>query len=434
MSWIKKWAINCSLVFFGIFVACCVAEVALRVLNIDFIEGWILPRYYFQKTDYGFDITPNFKPCYMLIDNVYKVKVWSNEIGCFDYPIHHFMDNKKKILLLGDSFTWSSSNFNDKWGTLIEKLTSYPVLKCGVGGYGTKQEYIKCKKILQRFNGHISLIIVGYYVGNDLLDDYLYPRITVYKGYLVHKVKLINYQNGKKKIISDKIIKEGLKTYNIFGPLPPNPSNIEKIHAFLKHNSQLYRCLLPRIKKIFYTINIYNILKPDKTYYFHIPFYNYKWIKTAWQNHLKNLYYFKKLSKHNNIKLIFVLIPTKEQVYPDLLQCRSYYDSLKIDLNRPNLILRHFFKKNNITYLDLLPLFKFYARKSVSCPLNLQKDLYWRYDCHWNPRGEHLAGLLLSKYLLKHNFITVPEKQEKIVKINQQLMEEFGKLPPDNLL
>ena len=100
MSWIKKWAINCSLVFFGIFVACCVAEVALRVLNIDFIEGWILPRYYFQKTDYGFDITPNFKPCYMLIDNVYKVKVWSNEIGCFDYPIHHFMDIKRKFYCL----------------------------------------------------------------------------------------------------------------------------------------------------------------------------------------------------------------------------------------------------------------------------------------------------------------------------------------------
>jgi hypothetical protein len=117
---------------------------------------------------------------------------------------------------------------------------------------------------------------------------------------------------------------------------------------------------------------------------------------------------------------------------PILHDFHTYHDSDKLTLIYQ--VYQKTALKNNITYLDLLPLFKFYARKSVSCPLNLQKDLYWRYDCHWNPRGEHLAGLLLSKYLLKHNFITVPEKQEKIVKINQQLMEKFGKLPPDNLL
>ena len=422
MNRIQKLAINCGLVFFGIFVACCVAEVALRILNIGSSKEEP-PQYYFQKTDYGYDITPDFTPHPMLIDGCYKCNVWSNEIGCFDYSIKHFQGNKNTILLLGDSFTWGYTDFNDKWGTLIEKLCSFPVLTCGVGGFGIKQEYMKGRKILDDFN--IGTIIVGYYVGNDLEDDYHCPRITVLEGCLVSKVVLSDIERGKKEtIISD------------------NPSHIDKIKALLWYNSRIYRVIVPKIKYILYQIGL------DKLFYrigllrhgtrasnnIGLAFYNYDWIKDAWEDHFRNLLAFKQLSYTLNKNLLFIVIPTKEQVYTKIFECKDIYAKDKIDINRPNKILYKFFKDNKITYLDLLPLFRYYAREIDSCFLDPAMDLYWKYDGHWNVRGNHLAGLLVSKYLLKHNIITVPDKQEKIAKIDKQLMEEFGKLPPENLL
>ena len=440
MNRIQKLAINCGLVFFGIFVACCVAEVALRVLNIEPSEGGF-PQYYFQKTDYGYDITPNFTPHPMLIDGCYKCNVWSNEIGCFDYSIKHFQGNKNTILLLGDSFTWGYTDFNDKWGTLIEKLCSFPVLKCGVAAYGPKQQYIKGRKVLNKFKADIDALIIGYYVGNDLEDDYLYPHRTVCKGYLVGKVRLVDIQSGKKKVFSEQEIKEKMNVYEKFGTvLPFNPSPFDKMKAFLKHNLVLYRILVPRIKEILMKLGLYNLfcnvgaINQRKIQEDVVEFYDYTWIKEAWKEHFNNLLAFKDFCREKNRKLVFIIIPTKVQVYPELLKCGNYYDRERIDLSRPNRILSQFFQKNNIIYFDLLPLFRFYARKIDSCFLDREKDLYWKYDGHWNVRGNHLAGLLVSKYLLKHNIITVPDKQEKIAKIDKQLMEEFGKLPPENLL
>ena len=54
------------------------------------------------------------------------------------------------ILLVGDSFTHSYAPFPDKWGTRIEKLLHYRVLKCGVTGYGTKQEWLKAAEIISK--------------------------------------------------------------------------------------------------------------------------------------------------------------------------------------------------------------------------------------------------------------------------------------------
>ena len=107
--------------------------------------------------------------------------IWSNELGCFDEP---YRGEKDVILLVGDSFTHSYAPFADKWGTRLEKLLHYRVLKCGVNGYGTRQELLKAQEIIARIHRSPRLIIVGYF-WNDLLDDSAFPSLTAVDGYLV---------------------------------------------------------------------------------------------------------------------------------------------------------------------------------------------------------------------------------------------------------
>jgi len=67
-------------------------------------------------------------------------------LGCFDAP---FKNDRDYAVLVGDSFTWGWTPFGEKFGTIIEESCGIRILKCGVGGYGTKQEFLKLKKIVK---------------------------------------------------------------------------------------------------------------------------------------------------------------------------------------------------------------------------------------------------------------------------------------------
>ncbi|MGB9294480.1 MAG: hypothetical protein WCB64_14310, partial [Desulfobaccales bacterium] len=121
----------------------------------------------------------------------------------------------------------------------------------------------------------------------------------------------------------------------------------------------------------------------------------------------------------NGAQLLIVIIPTKEQVYPFLFDWKS----AGLDRERPNKKLTTFFNRTGIKYIDLLPLFGKYADQRPRKFLSPSKDLYWRYDGHWNIKGNDLAGLLVAKYILEHNLISTTSTDEKAILINQKLQE-----------
>jgi hypothetical protein len=110
-----------------------------------------------------------------------------------------------------------------------------------------------------------------------------------------------------------------------------------------------------------------------------------------------------------------VLIPTNTQVYPFLTGGRQ------IDLERPDRILGEFFRREQIRYLDLLPLFRKYADQTPRRYLSSEKDLYWRANSHWSIKGEHLAGLLVSREILEHNLVQVADRERKLKEIEEKL-------------
>ena len=135
----------------------------------------------------------------------------------------------------------------------------------------------------------------------------------------------------------------------------------------------------------------------------------------AWVKHEENLKAFQELAAAQGAELLVVLIPTNTQVYPFLTGGRQ------IDLERPDRILGEFFRREQIRYLDLLPLFRKYADQTPRRYLSSDKDLYWRANSHWNIKGNHLAGLLVSREILKHNLVQVADRERKLKEIEEKL-------------
>ena len=307
-------------------------------------------RYYYQADlAKGFDIAPNVKGKRLSVDNRVEFEIWSNELGCFDEP---YRGESDYLLLVGDSFTHSFAPFPDKWGTQIEKLLHYRVLKCGVTGYGTNQELLKAEEIIAKVHHQPRLIIVGYF-WNDLSDDYSFPILTVIDGFLVDSAR---YKDPKTNQLSkEKLEKQYTFWERWFSGTYPLSFG-EKIRYYLDQhlivmnliNDALVR-FFPGKKNAFADSNKFLAFQDES------PGPGRSGSGT-WQN----LAAFKDLAAANGARLLVVLIPTNTQVYPFLAAHQG------LDLERPNRILGGFLKAQGIDYLDLLPLMRTYADQTAA--------------------------------------------------------------------
>ena len=401
----KKFLTNLGLILAGLAAALVFTEVVLRFTpyrNLLLRDRHI--RYYYQ-TDAakGFDIRPNVGKIRTSVDNhAVEYDIWSNELGCFDEP---YRGENDLILLVGDSFTHSYAPFQDKWGTQIEKLLNYRVLKCGVNGYGTRQELLKAREIIARIHQSPRLIIVGYF-WNDLADDYAFPNLTVVDGFLVSSQRYKDQKTGRLL----------------------NPAALEKQYTFWDRLAGDYPLSFWDMTNYFLDqhlilVNLLNdarmrLLPPPGSYTnpsSFLVFSQEPWVAKAWAAHEENLKAFKELATAQGAELLIVLIPTNIQVYPFLA------GEPNLDLERPNRILGDFLRQERIRYLDLLPLFRQYADQSPRKFLSPDRDLYWRSNSHWSVKGEHLAGLLVSRNILENNLVRVANREGKLKEIAEEL-------------
>ncbi len=402
---LKKFLVNLSLILAGLAVALVFSEIVLRFTSYRnlLLRDRHIRHYYRADAAKGFDIRPNVGKIRTSVDNhAVEYDIWSNELGCFDEP---YRGENDLILLVGDSFTHSYAPFEAKWGTRIEKLLNYRVLKCGVNGYGTRQELLKAREIIARINHSPRLIIVGYF-WNDLQDDYTFPSLTVVDGFLVESNKYKDQKTGR--LLNLAVLE---KEYTFWDRLAGNyPLGFwDMTNYFLDQHLIL--------------VNLFNdalvrLLPPPGSYTNPLDFLAFSqepWVEKAWAAHEENLKAFKKLAAAQGAELLVVLIPTNTQVYPFLVRERS------LDLERPNRILGEFLRQEQIRCLDLLPLFRRYADQSPRKYLSPDRDLYWRANSHFSLKGEHLAGLLVSRYILENNLVQVANRGEKLAAIEDKL-------------
>lgn len=404
---LSRWALNAGLILLSVTAVIVLLEATLYFTPYRYLltRDRHLRYYYHFDPVKGFDIMPNVKGIPLSVDNRIEYRIWSNELGCFDEPYH---GEKQFILLVGDSFTHSFAPFPDKWGTQIEKLLHYRVLKCGVAGYGTGQELEKAKEVIGKVNRKPQLIVVGYF-WNDISDDFSFPNLTVVDGFLVPSLKYRDPKTGE--LLREKLTKTYTLWEKLFSGTYPLSFG-DMIRYYLDQHLIIVNLINDASVRVF-PRKKFSYTKPSEF----LAFEDEAKIGKIWTQHVENLTAFKDLAAANQARLLVVLIPINIQVYPFLAEHQG------LDLERPNRVLGRFLKAQGIDYLDLLPLMRTYADPTPRSSLNPDRDLYWRYNSHWSIRGEHLAGLLVSRYLLEHRLVQVPDGEAKLKNIEEKLAD-----------
>ncbi|GKS58314.1 hypothetical protein YTPLAS18_18410 [Nitrospira sp.] len=297
------------------------------------------------------------------------------------------------------------------WGATLEQLIGIRVLKCGVEGYGSRQERHKLETVVAKA-GQPRLVIIGYMVANDLLDDYFYPNRTVIDGYMVTRITLADEIGGGRRVRSDDELRAGLKSFRE----PKPPGFVGRAKDLLAAHSVIYDRLRnwTPFRHLAFRLGMADpprAIGGDAAFY---PAEMFPWLEGAWGEHLTNLRQLKLAVEAVGAALVIVIIPTDEQIYRF-----SRYEGDRIRLEYPNRRLAEFFRKEGIAFLDLIPEFRRHARHDPRPMLDARHDLYWPYDGHLNVKGNRLAGLVVAHFVLEHDFVS-PNQQLKEFDVTEQ--------------
>jgi hypothetical protein len=322
--------------------------------------------------------------------------MFSNELGIMDRPLGAEQDY---ILLVGDSFTHAWGEFSTLWGTQLETLLGQRIVKAGVTGYGTRQELLKAKKVIRQIGAPPRLIIVGYY-GNDILDDWLFPNRTVVDGSLADRSLIFSYDTLERVTRTD----EELQSLSRSNAVKRGPWELTRSYLLDRIQPWLPQKPDP-IPLSIDLIFVSEDLTPQR--------------KAAWAMHRQNIAEFGAYAREIGAKLLFVMIPNKIQVYPELLRDRP--QAADFDLMRGNGSLGATLAREGIGYIDLAEPFRVHRRTDAAGLPAGGTDLYWHIDGHWNARGHRLAALLTAEHLLSNGLLVMPDAAARLAHARSDL-------------
>ncbi len=425
MKALRRFAVDLIMVSLSVIIVIIAAEALLRLTSYRrMLLNRESPRYYYRPDSVtSYDIRENFgEKVFNLYAERVKYKLWSNELGCFDRP---YAGETDYALLVGDSFAFGYVPYGDNWATVAEEALGYRVLKCGVVGFSTGQELVKAGRVIEKTGVSPKLIIVAYFF-NDLEEDYLSPKRKYAGGYLIKFRELTDLGTGRFSEVEGDLEERFRNWERYMTFTEPENRLVSRIKTWLWNHSIIYMMTKDRIKGLLSSLKTGGKPEAEQSreeedisaqvrYLAFYPPKKYPWLEKAWENNLSNLKQFRDLAEKNGSRLLVVIIPYKGQVYPFLMPVSG------LDLELPNRKLHAFFDSNDIDYIDLLPYFRDHADLTPKPFLDPVNDLYWRYDGHWNIKGNRLAGLLVSGYVLEKGLLDIPDSENKLLYIREQL-------------
>jgi len=378
MKKFKNFLLNMLLVLISTLFILFVAEIFIRVFynQMSYIAN-MYPRdmYDYNSPTY---LKPGFEGQFPKSEISGKIRINSKGLRDFERP--YSKNNAKRILGLGDSFVFGHGvEFENTFLYLLEEgLQSFygqhiEIVKVGTPGIGPQKYLSILKNEGIKYSPDVTLVC--FFIGNDINDI---------------KLNHAKEKNNSKEMLYFEAENFSYKTKK------DSEKNFIKLKTFLRKNIHLYSFIVDRVKtapffrKILkhYSISkdisgsyVIDILKKE---------YNEEYL-TKWEEAFNILSEIKTLSD----ELVVVLIPTREQVYPDRLEKavrQLGYNIDDIDIMHPNNKLINFCQLNEIRYIDLLPHFMESAKTQM---------LYFDIDPHFNAQGNKLAAEVLSKELQK---------------------------------
>ena len=299
----------------------------------------------------------------------HRYAIWSNSLGCFDNEHAEFGDY---VYFAGDSFTWGYTDFDKKFGMLVEKITGTQILKCGVTHTGQIHQYEKLLEIVDQISQLPKAIFV-FYVPNDVANDFAHPHSTVIDGWQVDNVfigsnnQLVHKSDEELRVYLEKRTGK-LKEKRIFQFLR-NYSFSSNLFIQLKQSvARLAAAMSPSTNGIASLRKFYELpIERNGVYWYSDNIYA--------QRNKSALIDFQTYSIENKIPFLVVLIPP--QAYG---ADPNWYAEL-----------RDFLENNAISYIDIAIEFR---KKELDI-----EDLYWEGDGHLNIPGNRIVAEILIEKL-----------------------------------
>jgi lysophospholipase L1-like esterase len=294
-----------------------------------------------------------------------------------------------RILGLGDSFAFGFGvEEEDTYLARLERALAgvhAEVINAGLAGMGTDNE----ARLLAADGPALrpDLVLVGFFVGNDLMDVLTGPmRTQVREGSPALADGLFErwYRPLRPGVILPRSVAPPSGNEGHGLPIP--------FKTFLRRHSLAYRFLSERVGRL-------RMLRqgrragvpateftPFRQEAFCIKRYPPEFDE-AWARTTAYLAEMKGWCDAHHARLAVVVIPAEAQVYPDrwaAVRARFDLRDEDFDLEKPERLMAAFAAEKGLPLVDLLPALR--AARDTGGPL------YFKSDIHWTPRGHAVAA------------------------------------------
>lgn len=373
MAQFNSFLSNCLAVVVGAIVAVVAGEVVIRYaapqLGYRFPQGMFI-----SDPERDYKLAPNFQAEAKTPE--YSALIKTNSLGLRDSQEY----GKKgiqthRIVVLGDSFVMGVGvNVEETFVKALERRLrenadkrNYEVINTGVPGYNTRHElaYLRNDGMLLQPDS----LILGFYIGNDIHDNYQDVRLRAINGYLQ---------------------KDGETT----GRLPAS------IRLFLETRSHLYRFLWPYVRRVTdksfakgeaqelaFLAKIYAKEEDEQA-------------RAMWRATKIRLRELANFALQHSLPLTVVIITDRYQV--DQTEWERTVSNAPggksaYDRNKPNRRVLQYCNELGLPAIDLFPVFQ---RPSAQGPT------YLKLDGHWTTVGNEIAAQAVYAFLLQHRSLT----------------------------
>jgi hypothetical protein len=263
----------------------------------------------------------------------------------------------------------------DTYAKTLEGLLSgnqngkrFEVINAGVAGYNTAQEIDYLQE--EGLELDPDLVLLGFFIGNDIKDNYQSSPTVVVNGYLSNS------------------------------PQPPQGFLPYSIREYFERKSHLYHLLWPYQRQLFDSSYREEIKHAQGNYLSIYAKHEDQETAAMWQVTWKQLSRFAELVKQHSLAAAVVIIP--DQIQIDSRKWAQTVDSAgenRADYKRdkPTQKIEEFCSRLNIPAVNLLPVF--------SETTNRHEAVYLELDGHWTAEGNKLAGEAIYRFLASEQIV-----------------------------
>ena len=385
--WLKQSMLLLASLLFSLLLI----ELALRIL------GWSYPVFAQPDASLGWSFRPNVSG-WSTHENTAYLKM--NRFGFRgpDWP-ERPAAGTFRIAVMGDSFV-DSSNLADEHAlpNVIEKqLAACPafanrraeVLNFGVSGYGTAQEYLTLRRQIAPL--HPNLVLLAFYVGNDVMNNSLALNGTDQKA----KPYFVALPSGELRL-DDSFVKTGAFRQAVKSDWRKRLVNHSHLLQVLKQvylRRPVIPAPIPAQERT--ATQTHTLYRPESVQLFSPPA-DETW-RSAWEVTEKILLRMRDWAKQQSVDFDLVIIPDPIQALPGADWRRATAQAINVaESEYPAKRIAQFAAQNGIPYLSLLEPFQAYGDREHVFLYGFPPSLG---NGHLNATGNQVGGKMIADWI-----------------------------------